>query len=254
MTDQVFAEIFAGLDQCDGKLQDIHRALSRLLADPPAYVPDWVVDQVVQKWNEFNTEYTSATAYARTSANRAGRTYGLRDAADAWTTTVAAGLSGLSGTVDVNTKLVSDDEFSGDAAEAYKRSAAPRQQNAIAAIEKFPAVLAGGCNATADGINDYAGKLFVALMGLVAAMASFYLAAATAGTVVGAVFFICTGIAALAVFVGAIVAAELGLYRVVEQVEDTFLTALANWEHFEKPANPGDASNAGDNWPPAGIT
>jgi hypothetical protein len=253
VTDQVFAEFFAGLDQCDGKVQDIHRALSRLLADPPPYVPGWVVNQVVQKWNEFNSEYTSATAYARTSANRAGRSYGLRDAADAWTTAIAGGLSGLSGTVDVNTMLASDDEFDGDAAEAYKTSAAPRQQNAIAAIEKFPAVLASGCNATADGINDYVGKLFVALMGLVAAMASFYLAAVTAATVVGAIFFICTAIAALAVFVGAIVAAEMGLYRVAEQVEDKFLTALADWQHFEKPLNPGDASDAGDNWPPAGI-
>ena len=105
MTDQVFAEFYAGLDACDRKVREIHRALNNLLADPPAYVPDWVLGNVVQKWNEFNTEFTNATTYARTSANRAGRTYGLRDAADAWTTTVAGGLSGLSRTVDVNTAL-----------------------------------------------------------------------------------------------------------------------------------------------------
>lgn len=239
--DYLINDLLDSLDELNGEIDELYTAVVDFLNGLPWWVPDWLVDKVVDKWDEFNTKVTSEMTSFQADINAAGKSYSLRDAADEWTSTISAGLSGLAGTVEGG-ELAADDKFSGEAATVYQEKTAPKQQTAIAAVEKLPNVIAGALNDTADSINACLGKYIVAIGGLIVAVVSTVVAVTTAATGVGAVLGIAGAIAGVVTFVGAIVVAEMDSASDIENIEETFRTAQADWEGFDR---------ATDGWPAA---
>lgn len=239
--DYLINDLLDSIDELNGNIGELHTAVVDFLNGLPWFIPDWLVDKVVDKWDEFNAKVTAEMDSFANDVNSAGKAYSLRDAADEWTSTISAGLSGLSATVTVE-ELAADDKFSGTAADTYRERTAPKQHAAIAAIEKYPNIIAGALNDTADSINRCLGKYIIAIGGLIVAVVSTIAAVATAATGIGAVLGIAGAIAGVVTFVGAIVVAEMDSASDIQGIEETFRVAQADWEGFDR---------ATDAWPSA---
>ena len=98
--DYLINDLLDSLDELNGEIDELYTAVVDFLNGLPWWVPDWLVDKVVDKWDEFNTKVTSEMTSFQADINAAGKSYSLRDAADEWTSTISAGLSGLAGTVE----------------------------------------------------------------------------------------------------------------------------------------------------------
>lgn len=239
--DNLLEELLGLIDEVNGKIEELYQTVLDFLNGLPWFVPGPLIDLVVDKWNEFNTKVNTEMTTFTTAVNGVGKSYSLRDAADEWTSTVSAGLSGLSGTAAL-TELAADDKFSGEAATVYKERTAPKQEGAIAAIEAFPDVMAGALNATADSINRTLGKYIVAIGALIVAIVATIVAVATAATGVGAIVGFAVAFAGIVTFLTNVVTAETDSAADIQNIEATFRTAQADWAGFDRGT---------DSWPVA---
>jgi hypothetical protein len=56
--DYLIYDLIDELDELDDTIGELHTTVVDFLNGLPWWVPDWLIDKVVDKWDEFNTQIT----------------------------------------------------------------------------------------------------------------------------------------------------------------------------------------------------
>lgn len=231
-------ELHGYVDDSYDKVEELRQTVNNCLNGLPWWVPDFVIDFALEKWNELMDKVNTAFADFTTAINAIGQPLTLREAADRWTSDVRDKLSGLSGRVGEGL-LTSDEVFQGEAADAY-RGIIPAQKDAVAAVSAFPEPISQTLDAVADAIDNWCAAMVVAVFALLGAIAAAIASVATAATGAGPIIGICAAIACVLTFAGALITAEVTMNNACEAAQSDLSNHLANWEGFD-----------GQNWPAA---
>lgn len=228
------------LDEAEGLIEDLRDAVNFVLQHLPFYVPGSVSDKIIAEWDKLSAKATAQIGSIRTDVNEAGEPVSLRAAADGWSSTIKANLSGLPGRIDEG-KLTAEDDttFQGLAADAY-RSIIPAQKGAIEAVAKHPDGISSGLDEIAGAIQTWMISYGVAIIALIGGIASAIAAVAASETGVGAVVGLAAACVCVATLGGAIITAEVTLNNAVESVDGKWRALFSDWTGFD-----------GQEWPSA---
>jgi hypothetical protein len=206
------------LDKISAKMQELVDKVNSILSKIPGWAEKlldgfmamW--NKMLEKWDEFWGWLTDKLAYV-------GNPFALRDAADAWHSSVGQPTYDGSQDVEADADLGVDDsdKWQGSAAEAY-RSKVPEQRDAMQGVSQtFVTPIAAALTSVKWGIYTFwVGIVF----GLVALVGAFVLAIGSAATVVGAILspeFVVGGIIAFLLAGGG---AFIGLVAMFDQARE----------------------------------
>lgn len=231
-------ELHGYVDDSYSKVEELRQTVDNCLNGLPWWVPDFVINFALDKWNDLIDKVNTAFANFTSAINAIGQPLTLREAADRWTSDVRGKLSGLSGRVGEG-GLTSDDVFAGQSADSY-RGIIPAQKDAVSAVAAFPEPISQTLDAVADAIDSWCAAMVVAVLALLGAIAAAIASVATAATGAGPIIGICAAIACVLTFAGALITAEVTMNSACEGAQSAFQNHLANWEGFD-----------GQSWPVA---
>ncbi|MGL5862804.1 MAG: hypothetical protein ACRCY9_16265 [Phycicoccus sp.] len=107
------------------KVDELSAALNRVLGWIPPGM-GWVADRIHDGWNQLIEKLAEFWAWVDEHLNNPGSPSVLSQTAQDWNTSVGGPVSSQAGIIDAG-QLLSDDRWSGTAAEAYKQAITPQK-------------------------------------------------------------------------------------------------------------------------------
>lgn len=242
--DELLKKFQEKLRELERKIEEFRQKVNGLLKKIPSWVPDWIVDKVTSGWNKLCETLNKSLEGYYLAADQCGEPWVLRPAADRWTDDVGSPVSGTAATIAAGA-LLSDDKWTGSAAEQYKQSLL-LQKPAVEGIKtQFTDTLFSSLDKIANAINIFVAALIVALIAFIVAVVAAILGCAS---VIGIPAAIGAVIVAAIVGGGAYYAAYTNLTSVCHEQEGVMRGKVG--ENTAYPAPAGGSTGA---WPKAVI-
>lgn len=228
--DEIINRIEGLLSKVESKIEEVRNRINKLLSKVPGFL-HWAVSKVEHAWNklcdkigEFWDWFTDKLAYA-------GDPGLLEQTGGDWNTLLGQPLHKDAAEVAAG-KLLVDDTWTGDGADAYKADIGDQKSALDAVGQTYASAVSGALNGLKTGLIEFWAGVIVGLIALVTGIIA---GAAATGTIIG----IPAGVAAIIfAVIGFLTAAGAGVLALKLSADDTAsslktLTSYANpWPSF----------------------
>ena len=231
-------EIQALLDEIEQAFADAYAAVSRFLSSIPGWL-GWIRDRVVDAWNLVYEKVSAFWTYINTELDREmGHPEHLSTTADSWTENVGSPVSEQVSVAEAS-NLSTDNEWVGDAAEAYSERLSLHKAALTAVMSRLTTGIVGVLDQVQKALELYLKVVVIALTALIGVLIAAIISIAGGPTIVVGLGAAVVGILAAITAIGM---GRLGLESDCRSAK-TALTLVLN----------DSTAFGGDRWP-AGAT
>lgn len=221
--DPVVEKAMELIEQLRNKIQELSDKLNSILDKVPFFL-DWVADRIQDGWNQLLGKLDEFWAWVDEHLNNPGDPWALSETAQQWNELVGGPVSAQVGTVDAG-QLLTDDRWSGTAADAYRQTLTPQKT----AMEKVRTSFCDGVFQALDKMQTSIIIFWTAFAaGVAACIAGFVGALASTATIVGAPAGPFIAAAAVGVLLAALGGAALKLSSDVNSAKGILSGKLAD--------------------------